>query len=147
MRDTIEHFAQIFAVSLCAWGLFALFLILRIKRFIVKRYEEETDLGRTAFFTNHMPFAKYMPDIFSSSLYCGHLLAFVWGWKAVQFIKEKRKKVTYFSDIESPDFVTRHFSAQEIRRVKLTVVVGAILFLHGIAYLVFRYIWPEAFGR
>jgi hypothetical protein len=144
--DSIDHFAQIFAISLCAWGLFGLYIILCVKRFIVKRYEEETDLGRTVFFTHHMPFAKYVPDLFSSSLYCGHLLAFIWGWKIIKFIKENRERVTYFDDIDSPEFVTRHFSAKEIRRVKMVAIIGLVLFIHGIAYYIFRSIWPEMFG-
>ena len=81
-----------------------------------------------------MPFAKYVPDIFSSSLYCGHLLAFIWGWKIIKFIKENRKQVTYFEDIDSPEFVTRHFSAKEIRRVKMVAIIGLVLFIHGIAH-------------
>jgi uncharacterized membrane protein (UPF0182 family) len=115
-------------------------------KFIVDRYEKDTDLGRTVFFTQHMPFTKYIPNFFSSSLYCAHLLSFVWGWNFIKFIKEKRRKVTYFSDIDSPEFVTRHFSAKEIRRVKLVAIIGIIIFLHVIAYYVFRFIWPEEFN-
>jgi hypothetical protein len=147
LRESIEYFAQIFAISLCAWGLFGLYLILSIKRFIVKRYEKETDLGRTVFFIRHMPFAKYVPAFFSSSLYCGHLLAFIWGWKIIKFIKEKRKGVTYFDDIDSPEFVTSNFSVKEIRRVKMVAVISLILFSHGVAFLIFRSIWPEVFSR
>jgi hypothetical protein len=143
--NSIDLFAQIFAFSLCAWGLFGLYFIICVKRFIVRRYEEETDLSRTVFFTRHMPFAKYVPDLFSSSLYCGHLLAFIWGWKIIKFIKENRKQVTYFDDIDAPEVVTRHFSAKEIRRVKMVAVIGMVLFVHGIAYYIFRSIWPEVF--
>ena len=142
---SIDHLVGILATSACSWGLFCLYIIIRIERFIVKRYEIETDLGRTVFFTQHMPFAKHMPNFFSSSLYCGHLLSFVWGWKFIKFVKEKRPKVTYFSDIDSPQFVTRHFSTKEIRRVKLAAIIGLILFLHGIAYYIFKFIWPEVF--
>lgn len=145
--NSIDHLAPIFAVSLCGWGLFGLYIILCVKRFIVKRYEEETDLGRTVFFTRHMTFAKFVPDLFSSSLYCGHLLAFIWGWKIIKFIKDNRKQVTYFDDIDSPEFVTRHFSANEIRRVKMVAIVGLVLFIHGIAYYIFRAIWPEMFRQ
>jgi hypothetical protein len=145
MSDSIELIIDLFALSLCSWGLFCLYVIIRIERFIVKRYEKETNLGRTVFFSQHMPFAKHIPDFFSSSLYCAHLLSFVWGWKFIKFIKEKRPKVTYFSDIDSPESVTRHFSTKEIRRVKLVAIIGMILFLHVIAYYIFRSIWPEVF--
>lgn len=145
--DSIELFARIFAVSLCAWGLFGLYLVLSVKHFIVKRYEEETDLGRTVFFVRHIPFAKYLPDFFSSSLYCGHLLSFVWGWKIIKFIKEKRKRVTYFDDIDSPELVTNHFSTKEIRRAKMVAIIGLILLFHGFAFIIFRFIWPEVFSR
>lgn len=141
----LDYLKGLWGISLCSWGIFGLYIILSIKRFIVKRYEEDTDLGRTVFFTLHMPFAKHMPGFFSSSLYCGHLLTFVWGWKFVKFVKEKRPKVTYFSDIDSPEFVTRHFSAKEIRRVKLVAIIGMILFLHIIAFYCFKSIWPEVF--
>ena len=142
----IEHLNGIWGLSGAIWLVFGFFSILIIKGFIVKRYEEETPLGRTVFFTRHMPFARYMPDFFSSSLYCGHLLAFIWCWRIIKFIKEKRKKVTYFDDVDSREAVTGHFSAKEIRRVKMVAVTGFILFLHGIAYLIFRSVWPEVFG-
>jgi hypothetical protein len=57
------------------------------------------------------------------------------------------KQVTYFDDIDSPEFVTRHFSSKEIRRVKMVAFIGLILFIHGIAYYIFRSIWPEIFGQ
>lgn len=142
----LDYLKGLWGISLCLWGLFGLGSILSIMKFIVDRYEKDTDLGRTVFFTQHMPFTKYIPNFFSSSLYCGHLLSFVWGWKFIKFIKEKRPKVTYFIDIDSPDFVTRHFSAKEIRRVKLVAIIGIIVFLHIIAYYVFRFIWPEVFN-
>ncbi len=141
-----EHFKGLFGLSCGFWMIFGLCYVFSIKKFIVKRYEEESDLGRTVFFTHHMPFAKYSPDFFSSSFYCAHLLAFIWGWKAIKFIKEKRPKVTYFSDIDSPEFVTRHFSTKEIRRVKTLAIIGMITILHCIAYYCFKSIWPERFN-
>ena len=146
MINPVEIFAFFFAISLCGWGLFGLFVIFSIKKFIIRRYEEETELGQTIFFTKHMPFAKYAPDFFSSSFYAGHLLSFLWGWKFIKFIKEKRPNVTYFDDIDSPDVVTSNFSAKEIRRIKLVAIIIMILFLHGIAYCIFHFIWPDVFS-
>ena len=145
MSDSIELLIDLFALSLCSWGLFCLFSGLSIQRFIVKRYEKETDLFQTIYFSQLMPFAKYLPDFFSSPLYICHLLSFVWGWRFVKFIKEKRKKVNYYDDINCPEDVTRHFSKREIRRVKRFPIIGFIVIIHGIAYYIFRSIWPEVF--
>jgi exosortase/archaeosortase len=41
--------AGIWGLSLCLWGLFNIYTIFRIERFIVKRYEQETDLLNTDF--------------------------------------------------------------------------------------------------
>ena len=60
-----EHFAQIFAVSLCAWGIYSLYISFRIRRFIIKRYEQETDLLNTIFFKEHAKFTRYLPYLFS----------------------------------------------------------------------------------
>ena len=46
----LEHLEGLWGISLCASGLFGLYISIRIERFIVKRYEEETDLLNTAFF-------------------------------------------------------------------------------------------------
>jgi hypothetical protein len=142
----IDHLKGLWGISGGFWLLFGLYVIFSIKKFIVRRYEEETDLGQTIFFTKHMPFAKYAPDFFSSSFYAGHLLSFVWGWKFIKFIKEKRPNVTYFDDIDSPDVVIRNFSAKEIRRIKLVAIIIMILFLHGIAFCIFHFIWPDVFS-
>jgi hypothetical protein len=142
----IDHLKGLWGISGGFWLLFGLYVIFSIKKFIVRRYEEETDLGQTIFFTKHMPFAKYAPDFFSSSFYAGHLLSFVWGWKFIKFIKEKRPNVTYFDDIDSPDVVIRNFSAKEIRRIKLVAIIIVILFLHGIAFCIFHFIWPDVFS-
>ena len=142
----IDHLKGLWGISGGFWLLFGLYVIFSIKKFIVRRYEEETDLGQTIFFTKHMPFAKYAPDFFSSSFYAGHLLSFLWGWKFIKFIKEKRPNVTYFDDIDSPDVVIRNFSAKEIRRIKLVAIIIMILFLHGIAFCIFHFIWPDVFN-
>jgi len=137
--DSTERFAQIFAVSLGAWGIFGLYISIRIERFIVKRYEQETDLLDTVFFREHATFTRYIPDFFSSAMYTSHLLMCVWGW----WLYEKRKM---FRDIKDPFFVIQHFSRKEIRRVKWFAISCLIVALHGIAYLIFRSIWPEAFN-
>ncbi len=133
----IDHFKRHFEHKrLLLWGHRPLVCFLQLRKFIVKRYEDETNLGRTLFFREHMPFSKNIPDLFSFSLYCTHLLAFLWGWRFIKFIKEKRPTVTYFNDIDSPEFVTHHFSAQEIKRVKMFAMIYLMLFLHVIAYYV-----------
>jgi hypothetical protein len=138
--DSIEYFAQIFAVSLCAWGIIGLYISIRIERFIVRRYEQETDLLDTVFFREHATFTRHIPDFFSSAMYSSHLLMCVWGW----WLYEKRK---VFRDIKDPFIVIQHFSPNEIRRVKWFAISCLIIFLHGIVYLIFRSIWPEVFSR
>ena len=111
MRNSIEYFAQIFAVSLCAWGLFGLYISIRIERFIVKRYEQETGLLNTVYFKEHITFIRYLPDFFSSVTYTTHLLMCVWGWR----LYAKRKP---FRDIKDPYTIIQNFSGKEIRLVK-----------------------------
>lgn len=84
-----------------------------------------------------------MPGFFSSPLYIAHLLSFVWGWRFVKFIKEKRKMIYDYDDIDSPEEVTRHFSKKEIRRVKWFAIACIATIIHAIAYYSFRFIWPE----
>jgi predicted nucleotidyltransferase len=137
--DPIEIFAFFFAISLCAWGLFGLYISIRIERFIVKRYEQETDLLDTVFFKEHATFSRYLPDFFSSAMYTAHLLMCVWGW----WLYEKRKA---FRDIKDPYVVIRHFSKKEIRWAKWFALSCTIVAIHGVAYLVFRSIWPDVFN-
>lgn len=142
----IDHIRGIWGLSGGFWLLYGLYTALSIQRFIVKRYEEETDLGRTMYFSTAMPFAKCLPDFFSAPLYTGHLLSFIWGWKVISFIKEKRKKVHYYDDIDSPNDVARYFSKKEIRKVKRFAAIGCIIIAHGIVYYIFKAIWPEVFS-
>jgi hypothetical protein len=81
-----------------------------------------------------------MPNFFSAGFFGTHLMMCVWGWRFFG----KRK---VFSDIDDPDQVIRHFSRKEIRRVKWVLASGFILFAHGIAFYIFRFIWPEVFSR
>jgi hypothetical protein len=139
LKNPIEIFSALFALSLCTWGLFYLYANFRIKKFIVSRYKYETELTKTAFFRNHVPFVLYLSDYLSAGFFCTHLMMCVWGWR----IFGKRKT---FKDIDNPDFVTRHFSKKEIRQAKWVLASAFILMAHGIAYVIFRFIWPEAFA-
>ncbi len=145
MDDSFKFFIEIFSVSFGIWMILGLYVAFRIERFIVKRYEKETGLGQTRYFKEQMPFARSIPDFFSSALYTAHLLLFVWGWKIVKFIKEKRRKVKYYDDIDSPEDVIQYFSRKEIRRVKTFAIIGFIVIAHGIAFFIFKSIWPEVF--
>jgi len=137
---TIDHLKGLWGISLCAWGIFALYTSFRIRRFIVKRYEQETDLLDAVYFKEHATFTRALPDFFSSPLYIAHLTTFVWGWNYCK----KRKA---YRDIQNAEDVTKHFSEKEIRRVKWFAINGLILIAHGIAYYIFRSIWPEVFSR
>jgi hypothetical protein len=131
-----DNFVEIFITIACFWLLYALYCIFSIMRFIVKRYEQETDLLNTVFFKNHVPFVRYMHSFHSSACYATHLLMCIWGWRFYR----KRKN---FWDIENPELITHHFSSNEIWRVKRTAIVAGLVVLHLIAYSIFKAIWPE----
>jgi hypothetical protein len=139
MMDLAECLASIFAVSLCAWGLIYIFSNLQLRKFIVSRYKEETNLSQTAFFRNHVPFVLYLPDFLSAGFFGTHLMMCVWGW---QFFGKRK----VFIDIENPNLVIQHFSRKEIRKVKWVLMSGLILFAHGIAYYILLSIFPEVFS-
>jgi len=140
MIHTVKVFIEIVSLSGCFWLLFGLYISIRIQRFIVKRYEQETDLLNGVYFKEHATFTRYLPDFFSSTLYTSHLLTFIWGWNYFK----KRKA---YRDINNAKDVIRHFSTQEIRWVKWFAIIGLMLTIHGVCYFIFRSIWPEVFGR
>jgi hypothetical protein len=134
----IEHFAGLYCISACCWLLLGLYSIFSIKKFIVRRYEKETDLLNTVFFKEHFAFARYQPDFLSSGLCAAHLLICVWGWR----FYGKRK---ILRDIDSPQSVTQYFSKKEIARVKGAVFVIMVIILHLIGFEVIDWIWPSLF--
>ena len=139
MNLSLEFLIDLFAFSGGFWLLFGLYISIRIEQFIVKRYEEETMLLNSVFFREHATFTRNIPNFFSSAMYTSHLLMCVWGW----WLYANRKP---FRDIKDPYLIIQHFSPKEIRRVKWFAINGIILTSHGIAYLIFRSIWPEAFS-
>jgi hypothetical protein len=134
----IDHLVGIWATSCGFWLIYGVYISIRIERFIVKRYEEETDLLNTVCFREHATFTRYIPDFFSSALYNAHLLMCVWGW----WLYKNRKP---FRDIDHPEIVTQHFSAKEIRQAKWFAISIIVLCLHGAAYYIFSFIWPDVF--
>ena len=135
--EFIGHFKGLYCISAGSWLIFGLYSISSIKKFIIKRYEEETNLLGTAFFREHFAFAPYQPSFFSSGLYAAHLLMCIWGW---QFFKGR-----VFIDIASPDIITQHFTEEEISRVKRLVFVFLIIFLHLIGMELINWIRPGTF--
>jgi hypothetical protein len=138
MSSCSDLLVDIFAFSGCFWGLYGLYVSIRIQRFIVKRYEQETGLLDTVFFREHAILTRYIPDFFSSAMYSSHLLMCLWGWWLYA-----RKKM--FRDSEGPFFDTQHFSQKEARLVKWFAISCLIAALHGVASLQFRSIWPQIF--
>ena len=137
-----EMIMDLFVLSGCLWLLFLVYESIRIQLFIVKRYEQETNLRETKYFKEQLTFIDYCPAFIRSAMYTFHLLSFAWGWSLIQRIK---KKVTYYDDIESPEYVTNNFSKKEIRQAKLCTLSEMVLVFHAITYLVFRITWPEMF--
>jgi hypothetical protein len=139
MDDLINFSVFFFAFSLCLWGIYCFYISIRIERFIVKRYEQETDLLDTVYFKEHATFIQYIPNFFSSAMYTSHLLTFIWGWKYFR----KRKP---YRDIKEAHDVIRHFSEKELRQAKWFAISGLIVLIHIIAYYIFKFIWPAVFN-
>lgn len=123
--NTTLSISDLLTVSLCLWGLYCIYLIINISRFIVKRYEIETSLIETIFFREHATFSRHIPDLFSSGIYATHLMMCLWGWA----IFENNKA---FRDIKDPEAITRHFSTNEISQVKRTMITGVVIALHAV---------------
>jgi hypothetical protein len=134
----LDHFVGIFAISGGCWLIYSLYISIRVQRFIVNRYEQETDLLNAVFFKEHAAFTRYMPDFLSSAMYSSHLLMHIWGWRLY-----KNRKM--FRDIGNPEIVTQHFSTQEIRQAKWFLISLLASSIHCAAYFIFSSIWPDVF--
>ncbi len=135
---TLDHLAGVLSISACSWLLFYLYISFQIGRFIIKRYEQETDLLDSVAFKEHATFTRKIPNFISLALYTSHLLMCIWGWR----FYSKRKA---FRDIKDPSYVTRHFSKKEIRQAKWFAISGLIIIIHCVTYYIFGSIWPEVF--
>jgi hypothetical protein len=143
-----DHFKGIFSISMCSWGVYCLYTSIRIMLFIIKRYEEETNLSQTKYFKEWMPWAKHMPSFLKSVHYASHLWTFCSCRKnnnSDKILKKIRKNKIY-DDIETPEQVTRHFSQKEIRRVKKFMMCAMIVGIHVFADFIFKFIWPETYS-
>ena len=138
MTILADIFIDIFALSFGFWLILCFYNIVRVQRFIVKRYEQESELLSTIAFKEHATFTRYLPEFFSSALYTGHLLICLWGWRVC-----KGKKC--FKDIKDSSFITRNFSYKEIRKVKGVGISGLVVLLHLFAFYVLRLLCPEKF--
>lgn len=139
MNTKFDLFMDLFVLSGGFWMLYGLYCIFSIRRFIVKRYEKETNLMDTVFFKEHFTFTRFMPGFLSSGLYGSHLMMCIWWWGFYG-----KKKI--FRDIDNPEQVTRLFTAKEIRRVKRMEIAIYIVILHFISIFIFKFIWPETFN-
>jgi hypothetical protein len=133
-----EYIDVIFSISCGFWLIYCFYISIRVQRFIVKRYEEETDLLNTVFFKEHATYSRYIPDFFSTATYATHLMFCLWGWRLY-----KNKKP--FRDIDEPEKITQHFSVKEIRKVKRLSISLIAVCLHGAAFYIFSFIWPAVF--
>lgn len=64
MNKSSEFIIDLFALSGGFWLLFSFYTSFRIRRFIVKRYEQETDLLNSIYFKEHATFTRYLPIFF-----------------------------------------------------------------------------------
>lgn len=144
----LEFFKGVFSLSACFWMLYTLYAMIRVRYFIINRYEQETNLSKTKYFTEMMPWAKHIPPFFRSSIYLSHLLKFRWYEKKDRFATKKKNgkgEIVYYDDIMSPEQVTSHFSKKEIRLVKRVVYVFLLVVIHVAGLYILKVIWPETF--
>ena len=138
MMTLADKLIAIWSLSSAFWVLFYVFGNLSISGFLTKRYKAETDLINTVFFAEHATFIRILPAFLSGGFFASHLMMCEWGWR---FYGNKKM----FKDIDSPKEVLQHFSAGEIRRVKIVQISGIILFLHVVAFFILKILWPEQF--
>ena len=132
----IESVVNIFTLSGCFWIIYLFYMIFKVKKFIVKRYELETNILDTIAFKEHAAFTRHLPAFFSSALYTSHLTMCLWGWRLY-----KNRKV--FRDIDDPAIITRHFSKKEINLVKWYGISGLMFAIHIIIFYTLKLFWPE----
>lgn len=121
---------EIIAVSSCIWLLVFLLIVIVVARFIVRRYEDETDLLSSVFFREHATFTRMLPGFFSSAIYSFHLAVSCWGWKIYG-----KKKI--FRDVEDPRLIYEKFSANEIRLVKWLLIIGVVMSVHLTVFYIY----------
>jgi hypothetical protein len=144
----IELFSYIFFFSACLLGLYGLYITIRVRFFIVKRYEEETNLSQTRYFREMMPWVQHFPPFLRSPIYLAHLLKFRWLGKGNRFDRKRKDSkgdIIYYNDIESPKQVTSHFSEKEIKQVRRAAYTISFFILYIVAFNIFKLIWPETF--
>lgn len=122
---------DILALSCGVWMIAFFLMTIIVTRFIVKRYEKETDLLSAVFFREHATFTRILPGYLSSAIYGGHLAISRWGWGIYG-----KKKI--FRDIVSPEEIYGKFSSSELRRVKWLLITGVLLSLHAALILIFQ---------
>jgi len=133
-----EVWVDLFAISFGLWILLGLYKVIKVQQLIVSRYQNETNLLSTIFFTEDATFTRQLPNFFSSAIYAAHLLMCVWGWRIY-----RRKKV--FKDITDPAKITNKFSRKEIRKVKLVAICDIVALCHLIALFGLKLLFPECF--
>lgn len=134
MTET-QLFEDILLLGTAFWIILCLMIHFLVMRFIVPRYEKETNLGDTIFFTERMPITRYLPAFWSSIGYAAHLLFCLRLWKW----RKKFKGSIFLRDLGNAEQVTGHFSKKEIWLVYLDVIsliIGTIhmffLYLFGL---------------
>lgn len=147
MNISMKLFSQLFAVSFGFWMLYGVYSTLRVRFFIVKRYEQDTELSQTKYFKVTAPWTAYMPAFMRSEVYSSHLWKFVVYWNKDRFEKKKKMgEISVYDDIKSPEQVISHFSKKEINRVKCVALVHLCVLIHLTVLIVFSFIWPDEFG-
>ena len=66
--SALDHLKGILCLSACSWAIFGLYMALSVKRFIVKRYQKETDLSRTYFFFKTHAVCKVLAGFFQLTI-------------------------------------------------------------------------------
>lgn len=132
MSSSAEFLYDVFVVSFLFWIFYGIYSIFIIKKFIIRRYENETNLLDTIYFKEHFTIVKVLPDFFSAGIYAIHVISCAWGWR----IYGDRK---IFRDISTPERVLKNFSRKELWMIKRVFVIVFILLLHFITFSVLQF--------
>lgn len=126
---TLIELVMFILVMIC---LFMIFIVQ--SRYIVKRYEEETDLGQNKYF-KHGIYLNFLPSIFKPVFYSAHLFA------AMILNDRIMKKHPAFIDAPSREEILSYFSRKE--RI-LTIISSAsclLFFIFILVHLSLRLYW------
>lgn len=133
MRGSIHASWFLWTRNLAALGLFLFWLCLLIfqRRYIIRRYEEETALSKLRFFENPL-LTYFKPSLQRSvknTLYTGHVFL------ARALPDSWLKRLRSFSDVTDRNEILRHFSRGEVAIAVFAMTLGLASLAVGVVVL------------